>query len=648
MASTGLASSITTHARDLLPVLERTEGNNYLCCPPSVLRIILRASQLSGQLAASSSSLSFAAAGTTPPLPKQQRVKRNRSPVAVAAAAAEQLLPAPAPDTEMPDPTDDAISSKPCDGNGDDGDDDAQRLHRSVMGQAWELLREALALDVGAWAARVARPLDRGDRESRMHVAEAHRAAAALYILQVFFPSGSGGGGVGMMPGDGGGGGGEVELPTTTTTTAVVDHDPAATTMAAPVRFSSHVGIPPPDTPLSSPTRTRFDSSALGGRLESELCGGGGSSGFHATGRVVFRGLPPSPPPSPTTPAASAARPGGAPAMGAAAAAPAYFAPAVTVTAEQLAAKILEHLDRVPPTDAHFKATAWPTFVAGAASGSILPAYSGGGGGNPIAAPDFIPGGRRQQADRDLVGRRERQERREQVLRRLRMVWDCCPWGYVFTAVETLREVWRIGDEEEERLELETQSELRAAVTRATQTAAGESRARLGVVAEMGELLDVLDESAGGIPGCKMYGERVGGSGRLHGGRDIMALDGGSDLAMQDVEWEDASDGAAAATTTGSFNSAGGLERSRTPVARPRQEVFGSSFSEYTPWRTSLAAGPSEHDAAGEEDADRRRGARGGAVQRQQQVARRGGQSIAFGLGWRQGLRKSGFDCLIV
>jgi hypothetical protein len=42
-----LTASITHHYLNLIPILERTEVNSYLCCPTAILRIILATSQLS-------------------------------------------------------------------------------------------------------------------------------------------------------------------------------------------------------------------------------------------------------------------------------------------------------------------------------------------------------------------------------------------------------------------------------------------------------------------------------------------------------------------------------------------------------------------------------------------------------------------------
>lgn len=80
------------------------------------------------------------------------------------------------------------------------------------------------------------------------------------------------------------------------------------------------------------------------------------------------------------------------------------------VTVDHLVAEIFRHLDRVGAENEHFKATSWPTVIAGAEA-------------------------------------RDR-ESREWVLNRLLKMWACCPWGYVFAAIDMLRQTWRMRDEE--------------------------------------------------------------------------------------------------------------------------------------------------------------------------------------------------------
>lgn len=79
------------------------------------------------------------------------------------------------------------------------------------------------------------------------------------------------------------------------------------------------------------------------------------------------------------------------------------------VSVPKLVKEILGHLASVGEGDPHFKATSWPTFIAGA------------------EAKD--------------------EASREWVLGRLMKMWECCPWGYVFAAVEMLRRTWKMRDE---------------------------------------------------------------------------------------------------------------------------------------------------------------------------------------------------------
>lgn len=80
------------------------------------------------------------------------------------------------------------------------------------------------------------------------------------------------------------------------------------------------------------------------------------------------------------------------------------------VTVDELVADIFGHLDLVDENDEHFKATSWPTVIAGAET--------------------------------------EDRASRERVLKRLLKLWECCPWGYVFAAIEMLKKTWRMKDEE--------------------------------------------------------------------------------------------------------------------------------------------------------------------------------------------------------
>lgn len=78
------------------------------------------------------------------------------------------------------------------------------------------------------------------------------------------------------------------------------------------------------------------------------------------------------------------------------------------VDTDFLVADILSHLSSISETDPYFKATSWPTFIAGAET-------------------------------RDP-------EKRTWLLSRLLAIWDICPWGYIFTAIEMLKATWGLQD----------------------------------------------------------------------------------------------------------------------------------------------------------------------------------------------------------
>ncbi|KAM0202768.1 hypothetical protein ACHAPI_000934 [Fusarium lateritium] len=69
---------------------------------------------------------------------------------------------------------------------------------------------------------------------------------------------------------------------------------------------------------------------------------------------------------------------------------------------------VLNNLTAIDENDPYFKASSWPTFVAGAET-------------------------------RDP-------ERRMWALRRLLSIWQICPWGYLFTAIEMLKATWAMQD----------------------------------------------------------------------------------------------------------------------------------------------------------------------------------------------------------
>ncbi|TWU72985.1 hypothetical protein ED733_004354 [Metarhizium rileyi] len=72
--------------------------------------------------------------------------------------------------------------------------------------------------------------------------------------------------------------------------------------------------------------------------------------------------------------------------------------------AEALSRDIFKHLSSIPDDDPNFKATTWPTFIAGA------------------EAVDCA--------------------RREWVMDRLQRLVRSCPWGFIYTAMETLQAIW--------------------------------------------------------------------------------------------------------------------------------------------------------------------------------------------------------------
>lgn len=72
--------------------------------------------------------------------------------------------------------------------------------------------------------------------------------------------------------------------------------------------------------------------------------------------------------------------------------------------AEALSRDIFKHLSSIPDNDPNFKATTWPTFIAGA----------------------------------EASGR----ARREWVMDRLQRLVRSCPWGFIYTAMETLQVIW--------------------------------------------------------------------------------------------------------------------------------------------------------------------------------------------------------------
>lgn len=69
---------------------------------------------------------------------------------------------------------------------------------------------------------------------------------------------------------------------------------------------------------------------------------------------------------------------------------------------------ILSHLAQINDDDPYFKATSWPTFIAGAET-------------------------------RDA-------EKRAWTMSRMFAIWKICSWGYIFTAIEMLKATWQMQD----------------------------------------------------------------------------------------------------------------------------------------------------------------------------------------------------------
>ncbi|KAL6872796.1 fungal-specific transcription factor domain-containing protein [Trichoderma novae-zelandiae] len=78
------------------------------------------------------------------------------------------------------------------------------------------------------------------------------------------------------------------------------------------------------------------------------------------------------------------------------------------VDTEFLVGDILGNLGQISIEDPYYKATSWPTFIAGAET-------------------------------RDA-------EKRTWAMKRLLGIWETCPWGYLFTAIELLKAAWEMQD----------------------------------------------------------------------------------------------------------------------------------------------------------------------------------------------------------
>lgn len=78
------------------------------------------------------------------------------------------------------------------------------------------------------------------------------------------------------------------------------------------------------------------------------------------------------------------------------------------VDSDFLVSDILSNLAQLKADDPYFKATSWPTFIAGAET-------------------------------RDA-------EKRTWAMTRLFSIWEICSWGYIFTAIEMLKATWQMQD----------------------------------------------------------------------------------------------------------------------------------------------------------------------------------------------------------
>jgi hypothetical protein len=78
------------------------------------------------------------------------------------------------------------------------------------------------------------------------------------------------------------------------------------------------------------------------------------------------------------------------------------------VDTDLLVDDILDHLGALDVDDPYFKASSWPTFIAGAST--------------------------------------QDHQKRTWTLKRLMSVWNTMRWGYVFTAIEMLKAIWAMQD----------------------------------------------------------------------------------------------------------------------------------------------------------------------------------------------------------
>lgn len=586
MASTGLVHSVTQH-RTLLSALERAEANNYLCCPPEILRIILKASELASCLSATSTPNQILVTETkegaslqtvtmttvTPATSSTLTSPPSWSPSMVAPSpslASLRVVPASAEQTAA-DSMGPPCSSRNCipvdmTASGShvvvtEADEDLQ-----IRRQAAALLQDALAVDVEGWARRVAGALGLDDVSSRIHVAEAHRAAAALYILQVFFPHG-------VVT---------VDAADDQDTREQVGSDAAAA--VAPL-------ISPPLTPsVAQPSPSPSSTTFMSGRQASGFVG-------------------------PSTPAVSRPTP----------------TRAMPVTPEALSDHIFELLKAVPPGDPHFKATAWPTFVAGA----VL--------------------GHRRSSDSGCA--EKAQQRREVVLKRLGEVWSACPWGYVFTAIETLRELWRRRDDDEAAA-TEAAAEASAAGTGPSVPAVD----AMGAVLANDPLRQYDTEGDTGVNIVTLERDAVMLCEPTVGLRRYALTDDVADAANETVFHPVVASGAsgsmaaivpAPATANASYNwttaaaPTGGVQLIDSWRSDASAQQASASAGSVSPLSSRATSAESRHTLGGRHAAACATARLWGHTATAP-VNPASTSGLSIGRGWRQELLRSGFDCLIV
>lgn len=83
-----------------------------------------------------------------------------------------------------------------------------------------------------------------------------------------------------------------------------------------------------------------------------------------------------------------------------------------TINRSALRDEILSNVTEVKESDPYFKAMCWPCLMAGGETWNV--------------------------------------EKRKRLMKYLRSIWEHCPWGYVFTAMEMLKATWEMQDLEKD------------------------------------------------------------------------------------------------------------------------------------------------------------------------------------------------------